>query len=267
MINATYHRGTQGWWLMTRWQASDPAGQNLLILPPFAEEANRSRRLFSQLSQQLCARGWNCYLPDFYGTGDSEGDFAECNLDLWQADLCQWLAEAKFEQPLHLLACRFGALQLLRLWPELQQFVETGKLLLWQPQLDSQKFLQQLFRQHQASQLLQKGKSLSASQLLSDGVAVEIAGYCITPTFYQQLAQYKPRLDHWKGQTVCWLELSTLTQMPMPSTKAWQQLEAEPVGSSQQLLALPPFWLQQEHLPAAELISQSLHFLTGAPHD
>ena len=146
-------------------------------------------------------------------------------------------------------------------------FVQTGKLLLWQPQLDSQKFLQQLLRQHQASQLLQNEKSLPAAQLLANGVAVDIAGYNITPEFYQQLAQAKPQPELWRGQTICWLELSTLAELPLPVTKIWQQLEAEPVGSSQQLLALPPFWLQQEHLPAAELISQSLLFLTGTSDD
>lgn len=267
MISAAYHQGQLGLWLMTSWLATVPAKAHLLILPPFAEEANRSRYLFSQLSQKLSAQGWNCYLPDFYGTGDSEGDFTDCDLTLWQRDLCQWLAKMKFDQPLHLLACRFGALQLLLYWPELQQFVQTGKVLLWQPQLESQKFLQQFLRQHQASQLLQNNKSPAASEMLARGVTVEIAGYPLTPEFYQQLAQSKANLEQWRGQTVCWLELSTLPQLPVPALQAWQTMQPQPVDSCQQLLPLPPFWLQQEHLPLNLLVRESLIFLTGEHHD
>ena len=267
MINASYHQGKLGWWLMTHWQTSSPLGHHLLMLPPFAEESNRSRRLFSQLAQQLSEQGWNCYLPDFYGTGDSEGEFKDADLELWEHDLCRWILQVKFTQPLHLLACRFGALQLLRMWPALTALVKTGKILLWQPQLDSQKFLQQLLRQHQASRLLQTEKSATAAQLLADGSAVEIAGYSITPEFYQQLALMLPNLQLWQQQTVCWLELSTLPHLPLPATKAWQQIDADPRHSRQQLLALPPFWLQQEHLPAEALISLSLQFLTDHHDD
>lgn len=267
MINATYHQGKLGWWLMTYWQTSCSLGHHLLILPPFAEESNRSRRLFSQLAQQLCEQGWNCYLPDFYGTGDSEGEFKDADLVLWEQDLCQWILQQQFAHPLHFLACRFGALQLLSMWPALKVLVKTGKILLWQPQLDNQKFLQQLLRQHQASRLLQTEKSATALQLLAEGCAVEIAGYTITPEFYQRLAQMLPNLQLWQQQTVCWLELSTLPQLPLPATKAWQQIDAEPLHSCQQLLALPPFWLQQEHLPAEALISQSLRFLTDHHDD
>ena len=267
MINAEYQQGQLGCWLMTRWQCAIPSDQILLILPPFAEEANRSRRLFSELCQQLAANGWTCYLPDFYGTGDSQGDFSDIDLDLWQQDLCLWLERAKLPQPVHLLACRFGALQLIGMWPALLQQIKPGKLLLWQPQLDCQKFLQQLFRQHQASNLLQAEKAPSASQLLGNNLVVDIAGYSITPKFYSQINALKPDLNHWQHHTLCWLELSTLPQLPIPATKAWLQIDADLATSSQKLLALPAFWLQQEPLPVALLIQESLQFLEGDQHD
>lgn len=252
---------------MTHWQPAVASGQVLLILPPFAEEANRSRRLFSELCQQLCAQGWHCYLPDFYGTGDSDGDFSQSDLDLWQQDLCQWLVAEKLTQPIHLLGCRFGALQLLAMWPALQQVIATDKVLLWQPQLDCQKFLQQLFRQHQASQLLQNSKELSAAEQLANGQTVEIAGYDISPKLFTQIKALNPELARWRQQSVCWLELSTLSQLPIPAVKAWQQIAADAATSQQVLLALPAFWLQQEPLDSNAVIEQSLRFLTGDQHD
>lgn len=267
MINATYQSGLRGWWLMTHWQPALAASQHLLILPPFAEEANRSRRLFNELCQRLCAQGWHCYLPDFYGTGDSEGEFAESDLDLWQQDLCQWLITANITQPIHFLACRFGAMQLLSIWPALQQIIQTGKVLLWQPQLDCQKFLHQLFRQHQASQLLQSSKGLSAAEQLANGQPVEIAGYEMSPQLYSQIKALNPDLSLWNQQSICWLEVSSLPQLPAPAVNIWQQIAAGTANSQQLLLALPAFWLQQEPLPAAALIEQSLLFLTGEQDD
>ncbi len=267
MIDAEYQQGQLGWWLMTRWQPEVSSGQTLLIFPPFAEEANRSRRLFSTLCQQLCAQGWDCYLPDFYGTGDSEGDFSAADLDLWQQDLCQWLVNTELQQPVHLLACRFGALQLLQLWPALQQHIQLGKVLLWQPLLDGQKFLQQLFRQHQATTLLKNDTKTSASQLLANDSAVDIAGYRITPQFYRQMNALESDVRHLSRQPLCWLELSTLTQLPLPVVKAWQHIAPVALGSKLRLLPLPPFWLQQEPLPVDLLISESFSFLAGDSHD
>ncbi len=89
-LDAEYIQGGQGLWLLTRWRAADSNVSNntaLLILPPFAEEMNCCRRVFASLAATLAgtpaaagtaadpATGIDCFLPDFYGTGDSEGDF------------------------------------------------------------------------------------------------------------------------------------------------------------------------------------------------
>ena len=71
----------------------------------------------------------------------------------------------------------------------------------------------------------------------------------------------------WREQPICWLEFSTLQQLPIPAVKAWQKIAANAATSQQVLLALPAFWLQQEPLLADALITESLQFLTGAQHD
>ncbi len=67
----------------------------LLYLPPFAEEANRSRRMAVLQARRLAARGWPVLLLDPFGTGDSAGAFHEARWELWLADAARaaaWLA-------------------------------------------------------------------------------------------------------------------------------------------------------------------------------
>ena len=58
----------------------------LVYLPPFAEEANRSRRMAVLQTRRLAARGWAVLLLDPFGTGNSGGSFPEARWETWQKD-------------------------------------------------------------------------------------------------------------------------------------------------------------------------------------
>ena len=47
----------------------------VLVVPPFAEEMNKCRRMVTELAIRLAEQGIATLQPDFYGTGDSAGDF------------------------------------------------------------------------------------------------------------------------------------------------------------------------------------------------
>ena len=89
-------------------------GSALIILPPFADEMNKSRHIISQFMRQATQQGFSCYLMDHFGTGDSEGDLDQADMNLWRADLNLLLAQlaAAGHQQVSFLAIRFGALQL-----------------------------------------------------------------------------------------------------------------------------------------------------------
>jgi hypothetical protein len=48
------------------------SGPALLFLPPLFEEMNRTRALLARTMRALAAQGFECWLPDLPGTGESE---------------------------------------------------------------------------------------------------------------------------------------------------------------------------------------------------
>jgi pimeloyl-ACP methyl ester carboxylesterase len=60
---------------------------SLLVVQPFGDEANLSRRVIVAQAMRLAQRGWTTLVLDLYGTGDSDGATDQASLGAWRADL------------------------------------------------------------------------------------------------------------------------------------------------------------------------------------
>ena len=119
----------------------------LLILPAFAEEMNKSRRMYTLLAAELAARGTVTVVLDYQGCGDSEGDFEDARWSNWERDVrcaIDWIREGFGELPLALLGHRLGAA--LALTAATAPTARIERLLWWQPVLQGQQFLTQFLR-------------------------------------------------------------------------------------------------------------------------
>ncbi|MGD9597443.1 MAG: hydrolase 2, exosortase A system-associated [Steroidobacteraceae bacterium] len=163
----------------------------VLVVPPFAEEMNKSRRLVAELAAALVKRGLNVAIPDLSGTGDSAGDFGDASWIAWLDDLalCREWTESRGLTVSSLLAIRLGAALAC-------DAVSTGKLppvrrtTFCQPVLDGRRHLQQFLRLRVAAKMVSRdgGESIDSLRgLLSSGVAVEVAGYSVAPVLAQEL--------------------------------------------------------------------------------
>ena len=246
-LTANYVSGSKSPWLITSWHAKGiSTGTALLVLPPFYEEMNCCRRLFSSLAWQLTIEGIDTYLPDFYGTGDSSGDFSEISLDLWRRDLLMWLPTLSKYREVHLLGCRLGAALLLDWLVDFKQEVSVGKLLLWQPTLQVDRFWQQLTRQSKFS----KNGTLSSKYL-------EVAGYIIPILLRAELGNLNTTLPS-EIKDVLWLESSLNGSL---NTAALNALKLNP-NLDIRRITCAPYWLTQEVIDTDDLIPASLSFLT-----
>jgi len=60
---------------------------SVLVVQPFGDEANLSRRVIVAQAMRLAQQGWTTLVLDLYGTGDSDGQTHDATLGDWRADL------------------------------------------------------------------------------------------------------------------------------------------------------------------------------------
>lgn len=168
-----------------------PASERLraryvIFVPPFAEEMNKSRRMWSLLAQRLQRRGYGVLMPDLYGTGDSEGDFSEARWALWREDLSRVMALANEEGAAEVSVCalRLGATLALD-WLAGDARWRIDRLVLWQPVVSGATALTQFLRLRMAAGLRQQSSPADTPsglrQRLASGASVEVAGYEFAP--------------------------------------------------------------------------------------
>jgi exosortase A-associated hydrolase 1/exosortase A-associated hydrolase 2 len=231
----------------------------VLLLPPFAEEMNKSRRMCALLARGLAADGWRVVRIDLFGCGDSAGSLREAT---WQ----QWCDDLRSELDRHLCAkapslwlwgLRAGALFV----PELLAAAPHANLLLWQPVLSGQTHLSQFLRLQAAAALLGGGKSgePSPARTLAAGEVVEVAGYELPPAVARGLQSAVFDVPaNFRGQ-VAWLEVSMSpgAQPGVASQRAIDRLRSAGHSVSFEDVNGAPFWQSVEIEQNEELLARS----------
>lgn len=245
-----------------------PAKAQMLLLPPFAEEMNKSRRMLALSARAFARAGIDVLMMDLLGCGDSSGDFGDARWTDWQDDVrlgAEWLAQQahRADLPLWLWGVRAGAL----LAPAVlesaaSQPLRPHRLLLWQPVVTGKLQLQQFLRLRVAADLIggqAKGAVQQLRDALAQGDAVEIAGYTLGAALAHGLeqAQLKPQggVDR-----MVWLEVSArpdaaLTPAAASAVQAWQ---AQGTAVTSGVVQGPSFWAATEIEEAPALIEASL---------
>lgn len=164
--------------------------RTVILVPPFGEEMNCSRRAFTVLAENLARSGVRAVQFDLYGTGDSEGDFEHATWERWRDNLIEVAAVLRKRDSgaLGVLGLRMGALLLCDAHAGLG---DIGKMVLWQPLLSGKAFIQQLLRLLQVSVLASNDQRVSTSSLLNRihcGETIEVAGYPLRPVLVDALA-------------------------------------------------------------------------------
>ena len=239
-------------------QAQGLARGRAVVLPPFGEELNKSRHVLSALVRHLDAHSFDVVLPDLYGTGDSEGDFADADLNTWRADIEAAVASLPTGPRLHLIALRAGAL----LAVDAAARHPVDSLTLIHPVADGRQLLNQLLRLRLAGGLLGGGQQETAAELrqrLSAGETLEIAGYAISAALaggIESLNLGTP--DCATARRVNWIELvAEQGRALMPTSQrvveAWQAAGVEVTTDT---LVCDSFWATQEIAYCQDLVDR-----------
>lgn len=233
----------------------------VLLVPPFAEEMNKSRRMMRLLAGELAEAGYKVILPDLYGTGDSYGHFIEANWDTWTSDLETAISATGVHQSevAGIVGIRLGAL--LALDAVCKGIIGADRLIFWNPIPNGKAFLDAFLRLRSMASMMggsDERESISDLRTLlhSEG-EVEVAGYRLSADLAgridsMDLLDLAPRA----GLPVQWLEVaqSEQTSLSYGPSKKIDQLVKLGVEIDAQAVHGPQFWTTTETTTAPALL-------------
>ena len=224
----------------------------VVVVPPFAEEMNKCRRMVATTANELAAQGISSVMPDLYGTGDSGGDFVEASWDVWCGDIARtaaW-AQAQGHPVTGVLAIRLGCALAVDCVAE-GVLAPVERAVLWQPVLDGDRFLMQFLRLRVAASLMEDRKE-SLGELresLRGGRALEIAGYTLPPQLATQLSMIscESRLQALATQ-LHWMEVvrNLGAELPVSSSRPVELARAAGGAVLVSKFEGEPFWSSTE---------------------
>ena len=159
----------------------------MVLCSPFAEEKVRTQRIYVSWARTLASEGAAAVCFDYYGDGDSEGDFEDASFEDRLLDIkavYQHARENTGARLMGLCGLRWGATLAALAAEELR----PDFLVMWEPVVDANKYFHDHLRSHLASQMLTEGKVVrTREQLLKDlesGEVLTVEGYNLTGDFF-----------------------------------------------------------------------------------
>ena len=173
---------------------SGTSAKAVILVPPFAEELNRSKRMYVLCARQLAAAGLHVACFDFTGTGDSYGAWESVSWPSWLENLSEvyhYLEDAGVSD-ISVIALRLAALIVADSVTSHQ--LEFTKCLFWDAIEDGEGYIRQLIRLKIAAAMTEDSKALTSKDVLAeldDHGFLEIGGYHITAQLFDSIKQAK----------------------------------------------------------------------------
>nr|WP_090825621.1 hydrolase 2, exosortase A system-associated [Nitrosovibrio tenuis] len=239
----------------------------LIYIHPFGEEMNKSRRMAAMQARSFAAAGFAVLQIDLFGCGDSDGEFGSARWNIWKQDLdfaWDWL-ENRAAAPVSLWGLRLGALLALDFAVNSER--RTDKIVLWQPVVTGEAFLNQFLRLRMANEMLAStpgSKKTTGTGALRDRLArgemLEVAGYDLAPELAAAIDALKAAELVITRCAVHWFEIVAEPGRPMTpaGTNAITQWRHHGANPYTHLVPCVPFWATQEISECPELISTTL---------
>lgn len=244
----------------------------VLMVPPFAEEMNKSRRMMSVVALALARAGIASVVVDLFGTGDSSGNFSEADWQTWRSDVVratQWCGERGLRVT-GLLATRLGC-SLATALVAAGAMPPVDRTVLWQPVFDGARFLNHFLRLRLAALLAEQDRKETMAELrarLKSGQIVEVAGYELSGRLAGDL-EALPRMTALPAELgqIHWMEVvrEAGLAVPPPSQQIIDVTRAAGARITCSVFAGEPFWAATEVVENAALVRATVDALAVSP--
>lgn len=241
----------------------------ILLVAPFGEEMNKVRQMVALQARRFAEQGYAVLSVDPFGTGDSEGDFADAQWQVWYADLqnsIDWLQQ-RGSKKITLWGVRSGVALVAEL---LQRSGQTfAGVILWQPIVDGKQFVTQFLRLRVAADVVGSAAGLTTKELraqLDAGEVIEVAGYALSAALVSPLerfafAQYYPAFA--RVPVVHWIEIVASEQrsIALPSKKVIEESIEQKVNIQLHKVVGEAFWATPELAQVPALLTLTTQLL------
>ena len=161
-----------------------PARAAILLCHPFGEEKLWSHRVYVNFAREAANRGLAVLRFDFRGHGDSDGQSEDNSLDSFAADIESAMQVLRSEVPaannVGILGLRLGATLA---WLRAARDESLRWVMLWDPIMIGERYMQELLRINLSTQLAIHGKVRKNRETLvaelQSGSHVNVDGYLI----------------------------------------------------------------------------------------
>jgi alpha/beta superfamily hydrolase len=175
-------------------QISGPRKFFVVVCSPIGQEYLKSHRVIYQLAVLLSKVGFHVLRFDYFGCGDSEGNFEQGTLNQWGKDLLTAIDEMQHKSGIRKV-CLIG----LRIGARLALQIATGcsnciSLVFWEPVFNGEAYVRQVTKLHKEYVRELRYRESSVSDRTQGEVSREVLGFPMTLALQNELEKIK--LDH-----------------------------------------------------------------------
>jgi len=165
----------------------------VVLCAPFAEEKLWSHRVYVSFARELAKEGYSVLRFDYMGHGDSSGNFEDSTIQTRLSDITRSIEIIKKKGEVRrvgLLGLRLGATLAVMV---AERISNIDFLVLWEPVVEVEAYLQQCLRSNLATQMAIYKKIVrnrkEMTEDLLEGKPVNVEGYMMSGEFYKQASK------------------------------------------------------------------------------
>lgn len=244
---------------------------SFIYIHPFAEEMNKSRRMIAMQSKALSELGYAVLQIDLFGCGDSSGDFVDATWEIWLEDIAaaeKWLMEKQQHSSIGLWGLRLGGTLALNYAKKSSSKFST--IILWQPVVNTENYLNQFLRLHLAGEMIagEGRRATGTSHLrneLAAGYSVEIAGYQLSPALARSVSELNTTNLIVTSCPVHWFDITSESKKMLSSASEnlFHLWRSQGVDLQVHFISCSQFWASQDITICPELTSVMAELLSN----